>query len=89
MNHQRIDLRKLALILMFVLVVPSVLLWSIDQILGTTPILTIAAILLCFPTAAFLLNRTALQEMDRVIQEVAPLLPDAEIVETEDCAEPS
>jgi hypothetical protein len=46
--------------------------WIADGVFGSTPIVTIAAIVILIPAAAILIIRTSLLEMDRVIQIVAP-----------------
>jgi 4-hydroxybenzoate polyprenyltransferase len=74
-----IDWRKLIQPLAFILVLPCLLAILIDLWLGSLPLLTIIAIVICFPTAGFFLNRITMQEMDRVINEIAPvLLPEEE-----------
>jgi F0F1-type ATP synthase assembly protein I len=85
----RIDWRKLLLLTLLVMVLPTISALLLDGWLGTLPLITIVAILICFPTAIFLVIRIALLEMERVIAEVAPpssteLLPDSDtIVEPE------
>ena len=64
--------------LAFILVLPSLLGILIDFWLGLFPLVTIVVILICFPTAAFFLNRITMQELDRVINEIAPPLPQVE-----------
>jgi hypothetical protein len=70
----RIDWRKLAVPSLLIMVLPTVAAILLDLRLGTLPLLTIFAILICFPLATFLVIRISLQEMDRVIAEVAPPL---------------
>ena len=71
----RIDWRKLLVPSLFIMVLPTISAIVLDKWIGTFPYITIVAIIICFPTATFLVMRIALQEMDRVIDEVAPLLP--------------
>lgn len=71
----RIDWRKLFLPSLLIMVLPTIAAFIADQWLGSLPLITIAAIIICFPLATFLVVRIALQEMDRVIAEVAPPLP--------------
>ena len=74
-----IDWRKLLLPFLFIMVVPSLSAILVDYWLGSLPFVTIIAIIICFPTATFLVTKTALQEMDRVIAEVTPPpLPETE-----------
>ena len=79
----RIDWRKLLVPSLFIMVLPTLSAIVLDKWLGTFPYITIVAIIICFPTATFLVMRIALQEMDRVIDEVAPLLP-PEVTEAEE-----
>lgn len=83
----RIDWRKLLVPSLFIMVLPTISAIVLDKWLGTFPYITIVAIVICFPTATFLVMRIALQEMDRVIEVVAPLLPpeltEAEVAEAE------
>jgi len=86
----RIDWRKLLLPFLFIMVLPSIAAFLLDFWLGSLPFITIAAILICFPTATFLVIRKALKEMNRVIAEVAPpRLLEAELPEMETEAESS
>lgn len=68
----RINTRKLASILLLGLILPVAAALVADFIIGTLPYITVAAVVVCFPVAAILISRTALRELDRVIQEVAP-----------------
>ncbi len=73
----RINTRKLAIIFVLGLLLPVGGALAIDLIVGSLPIVTIVASVIFFPIAAILISRTALSELDRVIQEVAP--PEAEV----------
>jgi hypothetical protein len=73
MHTKRIDLWRLTRIFLLVLVLPCCLAIAVDLLAGTFPYITIAAILIVFPIAAIVINRTALSELDRVIQEVSRL----------------
>lgn len=84
----RIDLGKLARLFLFVLVLPMMLAWVADGVFGSTPIVTIAAIVILIPAAAILIIRTSLLEMDRVIQIVAPPEPDVQ-QDTQDSGGPT
>jgi hypothetical protein len=72
MQTTRIDLWRLTRIFMFVLVLPCSAAVALDLLSGAFPLITIAAILIVFPIAAVVISRTALHELDRVIQEIAP-----------------
>lgn len=78
MRQPRIDLRKLTQTFLVVLFLPTVTAIAIDLWLDMLPTVTLIVILIVFPLATILINRTALREMDRIIQEVAPPLPDSE-----------
>jgi hypothetical protein len=73
MHTKRINLWLLTRLFFLVLVLPCTAALAADLLLGTLPFVTIAAIVIFFPTAAIVISRTALSELDRVIAEVAPL----------------
>lgn len=83
MTQPRIDWRKLLRLFLLVLVLPVVVAFSLDFVVGTTPILTIVAVALFIPLATVLVNRTALQEMDRIIEVVAPPESDDPVAQEE------
>lgn len=70
----RMDWRKLVPSLL-IMVLPTITAFLLDMWLGSLPLITIVAILICFPAAGILFTRITAQEMDRVIAEVAPPLP--------------
>lgn len=72
MHAKRINLRLLTRLFLLVLVLPCSAAIAVDLLAGTLPFITIAAIVICFPTAAILLSRAALRELDRVYDEIAP-----------------
>lgn len=80
----QINWRKLLMISLLVMVLPTLSAMVFDWWFATRPIITIVAIVICFPTATFMVIRIALAEMDRVIAEVTPpQLGETEPVETE------
>lgn len=84
MATSRIDWRKLTQPFAFVLVLPCVLAILIDFLMGWFPLVTIVALIICFPTAGYLLNRVTMQELNRVIDEIAPApLPEVKASEVE------
>jgi hypothetical protein len=86
----QIEWHKLLLPFLFIMVLPSIAAILLDIWLESLPLISIAAILICFPTATFLVMRKALKEMNRVIAEVAPpRLPEPELPEAEIEAESS
>lgn len=58
--------------LVLVVVLPGVVAVGLDYSLGTWPIVTIVMMVIWFPLAVVLVNRATLDEMERVIQRVAP-----------------
>jgi hypothetical protein len=58
--------------LVLVVVLPGVAAVGLDFSLGAWPIVTIVMMVLWFPLAVILVNRATLDEMERVIQRVAP-----------------
>ena len=70
--EQRIDVWRLSRNLLLFLVLPVSLAIAGDAILGAWPILTVVAVGLAFPVAGFVVNRAAVDEMERVIRSVAP-----------------
>ncbi|MCC6458416.1 MAG: hypothetical protein IT328_25930 [Caldilineaceae bacterium] len=72
MHTKRINLRLLSQLFLVVLVLPCAAAIAVDLLIGTLPFVTIAAILIFFPTAAIVISRAALRELDRVFDEVAP-----------------
>jgi len=72
MHNRHINLRRLTQTFLFVLVLPSSFAVALDLLSGFFPYITIAAVLIVFPVAAIVISRTALQELERVIEEVAP-----------------
>lgn len=72
MHTHRINLRLLTRLLLWVLVLPCSAALAVDLLVGTLPYITIAAIVICFPTAAVVLSRAALRELDRVYDRLSP-----------------
>jgi hypothetical protein len=60
-------------------VLPCGLALAADLLLGFFPLLTIAAIVIVFPIATVVICRAALQELQRVIDQVAPPAPPAAV----------
>ncbi len=71
----RINVQKLLSRFVFSLVLPMVLAILIDLQGGWFPWVTIVAIVLFIPLSTVVVIRTALSEMDQLIQQVAPLEP--------------
>ncbi len=78
MPRTRIDLRPLIMALVFGVILPISIAYFIDVKLGTLPVATIAAIILFMPLGAIWLSRASLNELDSVIAEVAPEMPDSD-----------
>ena len=68
----RIDVRRLAGSVVFLLILPVSIGFLLDLLAGTVPFVTLGFVLIFFPLAGFFVVKTALAEMDRVIQIVAP-----------------
>jgi hypothetical protein len=68
----RIDVRRLARLVFYALLLPGSLGIGSDFVFGLFPLLTLATVVLVFPIAGFLIMRAALREMEGVIQQVAP-----------------
>lgn len=76
MKAPRVDVRRLLLILLLVVMLPLTVALLLDLALGSWPLLTVFCALLVLPAGTFFLSRAALNEMNKVIEEVAP--PDTE-----------
>lgn len=73
MQTPRVDVRRLLRVLLFAGVLPLTALILIDLAVGLWPILTIFGAAVVLPLGSFLVSRAALDEFNRVIEEVAPL----------------
>ena len=73
MQEPRVDIRRLLRVLLFAGIVPLIFLIWIDLASGYWPIFTLAGIAIFLPLGSFLVGRAALDEMNKVIDEVAPL----------------
>ncbi len=73
MNPIRIDIRRLTTSLLLTLVLPLAVALLVDYSLGWMPLTTIGASLLFIPLSTVVVVKTALAELDRVIQGVAPV----------------
>jgi hypothetical protein len=73
MEHVRINVRRLMALVVYSLMLPLSTLLVLDYVTGWFPWLTIAACVICIPLSTLIVIRTALAEMDRVIELVAPL----------------
>lgn len=69
----RINIQRLSLRLIFSLIVPMALTILIDLQGGWFPWLTIVASAIFIPFSTIVVIRTALSEMDRVVQLIAPV----------------
>lgn len=68
-----IDWRRLGIRLLVTLVLPVLFALLLDRWLTTSPFLTMVTAVICIPVATFVVIRTALLELDRIIEQVAPL----------------
>ena len=78
MQTKRINIRRLTLGVLVSLVLPLVIVVLLDLNLGLTPLLTIVASVVLIPLSSVIVIRSVLSELDRVIQEVAPLKIDSQ-----------
>ena len=76
MKAPRVDVRRLLLILLLIVMLPLTGALMFDLALGSWPLLTIFGAVIVLPAGTFFLSRAALNEMNKVIAEVAP--PDDE-----------
>lgn len=77
----RVQVRPLIWLLLFALIVPVGVAFVADRALGTTPVIAVAASLVCIPLTTLLVIRRTMSEMDALIAVVAP--PDAPETEEE------
>jgi hypothetical protein len=88
----RIDVWRGVKALLLTLVIPMSMAVMVDLTTGTLPWLTIAAVIICIPLAAIVVNRTVLAEFDRVVALVAPVEADdfaEELAEPQETALPA
>ena len=67
-----IDWKNPARPLLLSLFLPVMVAFSVDLLLGTLPLVTMVASIICIPLATVLVIRSILVEFDRVIEVVAP-----------------
>ncbi|MCB9138365.1 MAG: hypothetical protein H6642_08470 [Caldilineaceae bacterium] len=87
MPDTRVSLRRLAIPLLLSVILPVSGALLLDLNLGTLPVATIVAVVICMPFGAFWLNRVSLAELDRVIAEVAPAEPPEDEASVTDAGE--
>lgn len=69
----RINWRRLTGYVVSMLVTPTLAAVVLDQIIATSPWLTIVVSLICIPTTTVVVMRTALLEFEKIIEVVAPV----------------
>jgi len=57
----------------FMLIAPTLAAVALDQIIATSPWLTIVVSLICIPATTVVVMRTALLEFEKIIEVVAPV----------------
>ena len=72
MSAVRIDVKRLAWLLFYVLLLPGSLAIALDFLLGFFPLLTLVTVVVVIPAAGFLVMRSTLREIKSVIDQVAP-----------------
>ena len=80
-SQPRINVWRLGKNMLLALVLPCTIAIVVDRLVGTWPILTLLVAGFAFPIAAFVVTRSALRELERVIQEIAPAEPEYQGVE--------
>lgn len=68
----QVQITPLLVRLLAALVLPVTCAFLVDRWLGTTPWVTLAALIVCLPLATVLVVKSALRDMDRLIAVVAP-----------------
>lgn len=68
----RIDVWRLGKRMLLALILPTLIAITVDVLAGTWPFVTLLTAAFCFPIAGYLVMRAAVQEMHKVIAEVAP-----------------
>ena len=68
-----LNVGRLTKLVIFSLVLPVGGAIFADLLLETTPWITIVAAILVIPTASIIVTRASLAELDKIIQEVAPV----------------
>ncbi|MEX1019388.1 MAG: hypothetical protein WDZ49_07000 [Litorilinea sp.] len=68
----RMDVRRLARLVFYALILPGGSAIVFDFWLGLFPLLTLGTMVVVFPIAAFIILRSTLREMKNVIDQVAP-----------------
>ena len=77
MDNLRIHLSRLVMSVLLTLVLPLALAIFVDYSLGWTPFTTIGASLFFIPLSTVVVTRTVLAELNRIIQQVAPVEPES------------
>ncbi|MEM7126294.1 MAG: hypothetical protein AAF702_08215 [Chloroflexota bacterium] len=68
--HSVIDIQRLTKLVLLLLVLPVGIGGLADYLLNTTPFILIATSIFFIPLASFLITRTTLTELDRVIESL-------------------
>ena len=72
MKAPRVDVRRLLLILVLVVMLPLTIALLLDIAVGSWPLLTLFCAVIVLPVGTFFMSRAALNEMNKVIEVVAP-----------------
>ena len=72
MNGPRVDVKRLFRVLFFSTVLPFSVMLLLDYSSGLWPILALFSVVIVLPIGTFFTSRAALDEMTKVIAEVAP-----------------
>jgi uncharacterized membrane protein YccC len=68
----RIDVRRLGKRMLLALIIPCAVAIGVDFAVGTWPLATLLTAIVAFPLAGLLVMSAALEELRKVIDEVAP-----------------
>lgn len=75
----RFDVWRLGRRMLLTLVAPVIAAMAADVYFGLWPLVTLVVAGFSFPIAGFVVLRSALQEMEKVIRELAPADPEVEL----------
>jgi UPF0716 family protein affecting phage T7 exclusion len=76
-GQPRINTWRISKYMLLVMVLPCTIAIIVDRLVGAWPFVTLLVAGFVFPIAGFLVMWIALQEMQKVIQQIAPPEPEA------------
>jgi hypothetical protein len=84
----RIDIWRVSRVMLLTLVIPVTAAMVIGLVTGLLPMATIFAVVVFFPLATFVVNRTVLSEFNRVVEIVAPEPPPGANLDSDGAIDP-